>query len=167
MIKWARSENGFKLINRLQLRLPIVGELITKIELGRFCRTLELLLRSGVGLVRAIDVAIPTLNNTVIIQELSQCKDSLALGDSLSKSFEQCSHISSMMLNLIKVGEESGLLEETLHDIADTYEQESDEAIKTFTSILEPAMILFVGVTVGFVVIAMLLPIFQMDVFAS
>ncbi len=72
-----------------------------------------------------------------------------------------------MMISLVKIGEESGLLEETLHDVADTYEQETDEAVQTFTTVLEPVMILLVGAIVGMVIIAMLLPIFQMDLIAS
>jgi len=162
-MRWAQSSLGKRVLDGFKLKVPIVKTVILKVELGRFCRTLELLLKSGVSLLGAIRVAVRTLDNSFVKEEILKSSESLSSGESLADSFMKCRYASSMMINLIKVGEESGLLEETLHDIADTYEQEADEFIQTLMTILEPAMILAVGGVVGVVIIAMMLPIFQMD----
>ena len=167
LIRWMQSKKGKYIVDDLKLRIPIVKSLVLKVELGRFCRTLELLLGSGVSLLRAINVAAPTLGNELIRTEILKSCDGLSSGESLANSFAQCRYVTPMMISLVKIGEESGLLEETLHDVADTYEQETDEAVQTFTTVLEPVMILLVGAIVGMVIIAMLLPIFQMDLIAS
>ena len=166
-LRWTQSKKGKYIIDDLKLKIPVVNSLVLKVELGRFCRTLELLLGSGVSLLKAINVAAPTLGNELIKTEILKSCDGLSSGESLANSFAQCRHVTAMMISLIKIGEESGLLEETLRDIADTYEQEADEAVKIFTTVLEPVMILLVGAIVGMVIIAMLLPIFQMDLLAS
>ena len=164
--RWAQSKHGRAFLEAAVLRLPWAGPLILKAEFARFCRTLEMLTANGITLVRGIQIAIPTLDNQLVRQDLSKLKEGIEAGDSLSKSLQSCALVPPMMVHLIGVGEESGLLTETLHDIADTYEEEAAEAIKSFTAVLEPAMILLVGSIVGFIVIAMLLPIFSMDALA-
>ncbi len=166
-IRWAQSRNGKRMLDRMLLRMPLIGPFLLNVELARFCRTLEILIHSGVPLLKALHVAVPTLTNELIRQDFLKIKIGLEAGNSLSKSFQDCRFIPAMIVSLITVGEESGLLEDTLHDIADNYEQEVSDAVKVFTSILEPLMILVVGAIVGFIVIAMLLPIFQMDVLAQ
>jgi len=165
-IHWAQGEKGRKILDRLALRLPLLGPFLLNVELERFCRTLEILIHSGVPLLKALHVAVPTLTNEIVRQDFLRIRAGLEAGNSLAKSFQECQFIPPMVVNLITVGEESGLLEDTLGDIADSYGQEVSESIKTFTTILEPLMILVVGAIVGFIVIAMLLPIFQMDVLA-
>ncbi|HQL41155.1 MAG TPA: type II secretion system F family protein [Candidatus Omnitrophota bacterium] len=166
-IRWAQSRNDKRMLDRILLRMPLLGPFLLNVELARFCRTLEILIHSGVPLLKALQVAVPTLTNELIRQDFLRIKVGLEAGNSLSKSFQDCQFIPSMIVSLITVGEESGLLEDTLRDIADNYEQEVSDAVKAFTAILEPLMILIVGAIVGFIVIAMLLPIFQMDVLAQ
>jgi len=166
LIHWIKSKKGRSTLDRLKLRLPLLGPFLLKVEFARFCRTLEILTKNGISLLRGIQIAVPTLDNELIRQDLFSVKAELESGNSLSKSFQKCRFVPVIIVNLISVGEESGLLTETLGDIADSYEEETAEAVKSFTAILEPLMILAVGSIVGFIVIAMLLPIFQMDVLA-
>jgi type II secretory pathway component PulF len=123
-------------------------------------------LKSGIPIIKAIRIATPILNNELIRQEFVHCQKDLESGASIGNSLKTSALIPGMVADLITVGEEAGLLEEVLRDIADSYEQETNETIKTMTTLLEPAMILIVGLVVGFIVIAMLLPIFQIDVVA-
>ncbi|MDP8265938.1 MAG: type II secretion system F family protein [Candidatus Aceula meridiana] len=166
IIRWGQSTAGRRIIDDLKLRIPLIGALVKKVELARFCRTLELLLCSGIPLLRSLRVAVPIIGNAFMREDFSKCKDSLEAGESLAASFQSCRFIEPIVVQLVKVGEESGLLEDTLKDVADTYEQEVNDVMKIVTTILEPAMILIVGGVVGLVIMAMLLPIFQMDVLA-
>ena len=164
--KWADSKAGQLAISLLKLRLPLFGNIVLRAEMARFCRTLELLMRGGTPLIQSLDVAIPTLTNEMIKMDLKGCHEKLRGGAAFSQSLQNSRWIPAMTLDLISVGEESGLLEDTFRDIAENFEEEVDEALKAFTSLLEPVMILTVGLVVGFMVIAMLLPIFQMDIMA-
>lgn len=164
--RWTKTSAGQKALSQMLLKFPIFGDLILKSELARFSRTLSLLLKSGSSLNRALPVVIPILSNNVIKAHLWRCNEELTAGGSLGESIKQSSDLPSMMGHLIAVGEESGNMEESLSEIADGYEQETEEKIKMATSLLEPIMILTVGVVIGFIVFAILLPIFQIDVLA-
>lgn len=165
--KWLKTTNGRSAMSRFILRMPAIGEIILRMELARFCRTLVLLLKSGVNITKALEISIPLLSNDLIKEDLSQCKEDLLAGGSLGVSLQESRQIPQMMGHLIAVGEESGSLNEVLSEIAEEYEQDTDEKIKTMTSLFEPMMILAVGLIVGFLVFAMLLPIFQMDVLSK
>jgi type II secretory pathway component PulF len=165
--RFIQSERGRFWFSQLLLRLPVLGGLLLKVELARFCRTIVLLQRSNVSIIRALEISIPILGNALIKQHLLKCKEDLTLGGSFGESLKKYPEIPPMMAHLISVGEESGSLDEVLSDIADTYEQESDEIIKMMTTLLEPVMILCIGLIVGFIVFAMLLPIFQIDILVS
>jgi type II secretory pathway component PulF len=150
-------------LSRLKLRLPLFGNLISRAELARFSRTLELLIRNGIPILKAIEVAIPTVNNELIRQQLRKsCKD-LERGASFGKSLQKSALFPAFMSNLIIIGEESGQLDEALCEIANSYEKETEEAIKMMTTLLEPMIIFVMGAVVGFIVIAMLLPVFQIN----
>lgn len=164
--RWSKTDAGRASLSRLKLQLPLFGKFILKADLARFCRTLELLLKSGVSIIKGINIAIPTLSNELIKADLMCSKKDLETGISLGASLKKTGRVPLEMANLIVVGEESGMLEEALGDLADSFEQETNETIKTMTTLLEPVMILVVGSIVGFIVIAMLLPIFQMDILA-
>ncbi len=167
IIQWGKSTAGRLSLTRFQMRLPLFGDLLLKVEISRFCRTLELLLKSGVSLIRSLEIAIPTLNNKLIQDQLVKCQEDIKTGVSLGESLKKAILIPVMVHNLIMVGEESGNLDDTLKDIADSYDQDASEKIKTATTLIEPAMILIVGLVIGFMVMAMLLPIFQMDILAG
>jgi len=163
----AKSSAGLQhLANEIKLRAPLFGELFLKLELARFCRTMELLLASGVSITRSLKLSIPLVRHKVIQEDLIACQEDLIAGKSFGESLQKSSRIPEMFGQLISVGEESGSLTETMGDIAGSYEQDTDESIKHMTTLLEPLMIVLIGGIVGFIIFAMLLPIFQMDVFA-
>jgi general secretion pathway protein F len=148
----------------IQLNLPLFGNLVLKSELARFSRTLELLLRSGISILRSINVTIPVLDNEIIKSQLNASYKELEQGGSLGRSLKNSKVIPAFMTNLLIVGEETGKLDDALTEIAVSYERDTEEAIRMMASLLEPLMILVMGIVVGFIVVAMLLPIFEMNV---
>jgi general secretion pathway protein F len=152
-----------KFFSRLKLRLPLIGGFIHKSELARLSRTLEVLIRSGISILSAIEVAAPIVDNDVIRDDIEKSHKDLREGSSLGRSLESSKFIPEFMSSLIIVGEESGRLDEALAEVSSSYERETDEMVKLMTSLLEPIMILVMGLIVGFIVISMLLPIFQMN----
>lgn len=155
-----------KALDTFKLQLPFLGRFIKKSEMNNFSRTLSLLLTNGIPILRALEITIPTLANEVIKQELKRVSEGLKSGDALAHGLKETPYFFPYMVNMIAVGEESGRLDETLAEVASTYERELTESIKIFLSLLEPCIILIMGVLVGFIVMSMLLPIFQIDVTA-
>jgi type II secretory pathway component PulF len=146
-----------------KLRLPILGDFLLKAELARFCRTLELLAKSGISILEAIKIAAHVFDNGAIKEEIVCSCEKVEQGGSFGDSLQESKLLPLFMSNLIVVGEESGRLDESLAEVASSYERDTDEAIRVSTALLEPLMILTVGLVVGFIVIAMLLPIFQIN----
>jgi type II secretory pathway component PulF len=128
---------------------------------------MEILLKSGLPIVRSFQLAVPVIQNEVIRRQMVCCQDGLLSGTSFSKSLKEHVAVPEVMEYLIAVGEESGSLNDTLEDIADGYEQDIHEAIKITTTLLEPLLIVVVGGMIGFLVVAMLLPVFQLDMMAG
>ena len=162
----SKTETAKLFLSRVALSLPIFGNLVLKSELNRFCRTLELLLKSGIGLLRAIAVALPVVGNRIIKEQLKSSSQELEKGGSFGRSLKNSQVMPVFMTNLIIIGEESGKLTGALEEIASSYERDTEEAIKIMTNLLEPLMILGMGLIVGFIVVAMLLPIFEINVMA-
>ncbi len=158
-----RIKSHQKLISILKLRVPIFGPFLLKAEIARFSRTLELLLKSGITIIKAIELACPVVSNEVLKIELLSCLQKLKEGASFGKSLKKSKWFPTFMTNLIIIGEESGKLEEGLAEVATFYERETDEALRGLTALLEPVMILVMGLVVGFIVIAMLLPMFELN----
>jgi type II secretory pathway component PulF len=164
--QWDKSAEGRAFKSNLNLHAPLWGSFLLKVELTRFCRTLQLLLKSGVSILRAIQLSIPLINNDLIRAEFIKSQQSLAAGKSFGESIKQIGFIPPIMGHLIAVGEESGTIESTLLEVAEAFEQETGETLKLMTTFLEPLLIVVVGSIIGFIVLAMLLPIFQLDIFA-
>ena len=152
---------------QVKLSTPFLGDFLLKVELARFCRAFELLLKSGLPILRSLHLTIPIIGNPLIQNELEKCKEDLAAGKPLGESIKKARYLPPIMGHLIAVGEESGAIVATLHEVSEAFEQETEETIKIITVYLEPFMILAVGGVVGLIVIAMLLPIFQLDVFSN
>lgn len=151
----------------LALHIPVLSKFLSHNEFSRFCRTLEVMIRSGIPILKAIGISIPILDNEIIKSELARSAQELEQGASFGKSLKRSPGLfPSFMISLITVGEESGKLDEALAEVADVYERECDETIRVMTSLLEPLMILVMGLIVGFIVMAMLLPIFQINMMA-
>jgi type II secretory pathway component PulF len=162
----AKTERGKLSLSLFKLRLPILGKFLLKAELSRFCRTLELLIRNGVPILKAINVAIPVLENELIKKQLEHSYKELEQGSSFGGSLKNSKLFPLFFSNLIIVGEESGKLDEALAEVSSSYERDTDEAIKIMSNLLEPIMILVMGLIVGFIVAAMLLPIFEINIMA-
>ncbi|MDD5195855.1 MAG: type II secretion system F family protein [Candidatus Omnitrophica bacterium] len=149
--------------DRLKLKLPVIGEIIMKTEVGRFTRTLAILISSGIPVVSSLNIAGSIIENQILKREIKKFKDEITAGSSFSKCLATSKLFPDFVTNIISVGEEAGSLEKALLRIAGEYERDVDRSLKAFTRLLEPFIILVMGLIVGFIVLSMLLPIFQMN----
>lgn len=150
-------------LSAFKLKMPLFGDVIYKAELARFTRALEIGLASGIPITRALDIALPILKEVDISERLSRCSSSLESGDTLEASFRACEVFDDFVLSIIHVGEESGNLTGTLSEVADEFEQQATSKVDVMVTMLEPVMILIIAIIIGFIVIAVLLPIFNLD----
>jgi len=150
-------------LDSFKLKLPLIGSFIKKSAIARFARTLALLLASGIPLFQALAITIPTMENEVIKSDLELIHKGIIDGASFEQSMKRSLCFPRFMTNMLAVGEKGGNLEEVLLEVAVFYERETNRVIKVITSLLEPAMILVMGLIIGFIVFAMLLPIFQIN----
>ena len=161
--QFKKSAKGQYLWDEMKIRLPLLGPINRKMALARFGRTLGSLLQSGVPLLAALEIVRNIVNNLPIAQVIEKTADDIQEGKTLSAPLSQSRWFPSIMVQMITVGEQSGELEKMLNKIADIYEGEVESQIMAMTSMLEPFMILIMGVFVGFIVISILLPIFEMS----
>ncbi len=154
-------------IDRMAVKLPLLGNLVEKAETAKFLRSMELLYEHGIPLYQAVAVANKTVTNSVIRAEMDKVPARLEGGATLARSLEEVVYISKFVTHMVAVGEESGQLGTSVRETALFYEQETNQVMKIATSLLEPLMILGIGLVVGFIVIAMLLPIFEIHVLAQ
>jgi type IV pilus assembly protein PilC len=158
-----RTPQGTAAWDRAKLHLPMgVGEIIRKLAVARFSRTLGTLITSGVPILQALDITGQASGNTVIENAMTSVQTSVKEGQSITAPLEKASVFPAMVTQMIAVGEETGSLDAMLGKIADFYEDEVNASVKSLTSILEPIMMMGVGAIVGLVVISMYLPIFNM-----
>ncbi len=151
----------------MKLRIPVFGKFALKADLACFSRTLELLLKSGLPILRALQISVQVLDNEMIKARLIKSYRDLEQGISFGHSLKDSKLLPLFMINLISVGEESGNLAQALGEVADAYERDTDEMIRIMSSLLEPLMILVMGIIVGFIVVAMLLPVFEINIMAK
>jgi type IV pilus assembly protein PilC len=161
--KWKNSERGRMQWDRLKLKFPMkIGDIVQKVALARFSRTFSGLIAAGVPMLEAIDITGKTSGNKVVEKAMDEVRESVKKGGSLTQPMTQVPEAFPVMVTqMIGVGEETGALETMMSKVADFYEEQVEAAVKALTSILEPIMILFVGGIVGFIVIAMYLPMFK------
>ncbi|MGE4357227.1 MAG: type II secretion system F family protein [Candidatus Omnitrophota bacterium] len=159
----ANNPEGGIVFDRLKLKIPLFGELVKKSEIARFCRTLSTLLKNGVPILGALDTVIPVMGNKVIKKEIEKMYNEVRDGVSLSKAITNSVYFPPLVSNMIAVGEEGGMLESSLMKVAESFEREVERVVKVITSLIEPALILLMGTVVGFIVISMLLPIFELN----
>ncbi|HBI15205.1 MAG TPA: type II secretion system protein GspF [Desulfobulbaceae bacterium] len=157
------TARGRKIWDRLKLTAPLLGDLNTKLAAARFGRTLGSLLQSGVTLVNALKIVRNMFNNVMLADTIDNATEELEKGGSLSKVLQGSKWFLPMVVQMIAVGEQSGTLEKMLVKVADSYEKEVETRIKALTSLIEPFMILFMGVIMLFIVLSILLPIFEMN----
>jgi len=157
------TEKGRRFWDRLKISMPVIGTLNRKMAVARFGRTLGTLLESGVPLLTALEISKNVINNSHIADAVQQASDEVREGQSLSAPLAKSGLFPPIATEMIGVGEQSGNLEQMLYKIADAYEKEVASNVTTMTSMLEPVMILVMGLVVGFIVVSILLPIFEMN----
>ena len=160
--KYHGTVQGRMVIDKLLLKLPVVGDLIRKASVAKFTRTLGTLLASGVPLLDGMTICAKTSGNKVIEETLINARTSISGGKTIADPLAASGVFPKMVTHMIAVGESTGALDAMLGKIADFYEDEVDQAVASLTALLEPAMMVFLGVVIGFIVIAMYLPIFKM-----
>ena len=161
--RYRRGEKEKKILDKFKLKLPFIGDFLKKSVMIEFTRTLALLLASGIPLFCALKMTIPTLDNEIIKSELDLVYKDIVDGASFEQSMKRSFWFPDFMVNMLAVGEKGGNLEEVLLDVAAFYERETNRVIKVVTSLIEPVIILVLGLVIGFIVLAMLLPIFQIN----
>ena len=160
--KYYATEKGKLLIDKLLLKAPVFGPLIKKVAVAKFSRTLGTLINSGVPIIEALNVAAGTAGNKIVENTIKAVKASISEGRSIAQPLMESKVFPSMVVQMISVGETTGALDAMLNKIADFYDEEVDAAVDALTSMIEPFMIVFLGGTIGSIIIAMYLPIFKM-----
>lgn len=159
---WVRKERGRYQVDKIKLKLPILGDLMKKGAISRFTRTLGTLITSGVPILQALLIVRDTAGNEVIARAMVTVHNSIREGQSIAGPLGKSPVFPPMVVHMIAVGEETGALDTMLTKVSDTYDREVDITVNALTSVLEPILILGMGLVVGFIVISMYLPIFQM-----
>jgi len=160
--KYYGTPDGRMKIDRFLLRLPVMGDLIRKASVAKFTRTLGTLITSGVPILDGLSIVAKTAGNKVVEEAILGARQSISEGKTVAEPLAKSDVFPKMVTHMISVGESTGALDAMLGKIADFYDDEVDAAVAALTSLLEPAMMVFLGSLIGFIVIAMYLPIFQM-----
>lgn len=160
--KFYATERGRKLIDNLSLKTPIFGPLIRKVAVAKFTRTLGTMLSSGVAILDALDIVAKTAGNKTVERAIYDVRYGISEGRTMADPLQESGVFPSMVCQMISVGESTGALDAMLGKIADFYDDEVDQAVENLTAAIEPMMMVFLGVVIGGLVVAMYLPIFKM-----
>jgi type IV pilus assembly protein PilC len=160
--KYYATSDGKLKIDRLMLQMPVLGDVLRKSAVSRFTRTLGTLISSGVSILEGLEITAKTAGNRVIQDAIMESRASIAGGETISAPLKKSQVFPPMVISMIAVGEQTGGLDEMLTKIADFYDEEVDAAVSNLLAMMEPLMIVFLGVVVGGMVVAMYLPIFDM-----
>ena len=159
---WGRTKGGRLTIDRLKLNAPLIGPIVKKSVISRFCRTLGTLLQSGVPILEALAIVKNATGNEVVSNAIGTVHDSIREGESIAEPLAACGVFDDIVINMIDVGEETGELDKMLLKIADNYDAEVDAAVSALMSVMEPILIVGLGFTVGFIVVALFLPLISL-----
>jgi type IV pilus assembly protein PilC len=160
--QYYRTDKGRHVIDRIVLKLPVLGMIMRKIAVARFCRTLATLISSGVPILDGLDITAKTSGNAIVEDGIMKTRKSIERGETVSAPLKETGVFPAMVTQMIGVGEATGALDTMLAKIADFYEEEVDTAVAGLLTLMEPLMIAFLGIIVGGIVIAMYMPIFSM-----
>jgi general secretion pathway protein F len=160
-LRWKQTKSGRYRWDIIKLRLPFAGATLRMIAVARFTRTLGTLLASGVPVLTAMEIVKNILQNARLIEVIDEVRTNVREGESIAAPMKRSGEFDPIVTHMIAIGERSGQLEPMLHNIADSYSQQIDNRLRAFTSLLEPAMILAMGLVVGFIVFAILVPIMR------
>ncbi len=159
---YKKTKTGAYNMDKLLLQIPVFGVLARKAAVAKFARTLGTLIKSGVPIMDALETVGKTSGNLVVERAVFNARDSVREGKTLTQPLRESKVFPPMVTQMINVGEETGALDQMLNKIADFYESEVDAAVEGLTSIIEPILIVFLGVTIGFIVVAMFMPMFEL-----
>lgn len=160
---WYKTEKGNFVLDNLIIKAPVFGDLLKKVAVSKFTRTLGTLIKSGVPILQALDTVAKTSGNKVVEMAIMRARESIREGEKIADPLKASGIFPPMVIQMISVGEETGNLEIMLSKIADFYDSEVDTAVKAMTSLIEPIIICVMGVVIGSIVICMFLPIFKMS----
>ena len=161
-VKWKASHGGKQVWHRFVLKLPVLGQLVRTINVARFSRTLGTMLNAGVPMLRALDAAKQTMGNVILQAAVEEAKRAVTEGESLAGTLKKSGQFPPTMIHMIAVGERAGQLEQMLERVSLTYEAEIDMKLSRFIALLEPLMLLGMGIAVAFIVISILQPIMDL-----
>jgi type IV pilus assembly protein PilC len=162
-MRWKKTESGRKIWDRFKLKVPMkIGDTVHKVTIARFSRTLSTLVAAGVDIIKALEITGQTAGNWVIEEALGEVREKVHQGIPIAQPLIESPAFPPMVSQMVKIGEETGELEKMLSKVADFYEDEVDAAIQSLTSIIEPLMMIGVGLMVGVIIIAMYMPMFKM-----
>lgn len=161
-LRWKRSDKGADTWDSSLLKVPVLGDLLRKIAIARFSRTLGTLLQSGVPLLTAMEIVENVVANRVLTKVLTEARNAIREGDSIAGPLKRSGQFPPMVVHMIAIGERSGELENMLTNVSESYENQVDTRVAALTSLLEPLMIVFMGLVVGFLVAAILLPMMKL-----
>ncbi len=162
IVRFLKTEKGTRFVDRLILRLPVFGKLATMVSISRFTRTLGTLVGSGIPLLDALEIGEAVIGNTVFMDALKDVRVSVREGATLGQPLRDSGVFPPLVTRMISVGEQTGEMEEMFNKIADIYDLQVETTLSALTSLLEPIMILMIGVVMAFIVFAILLPIFDL-----
>ena len=160
--KFYATEKGQDMADDIVLKLPVFGELLRKVAVAKFTRTMGTMLASGVAILEALDIVAKTAGNRTVERAIYDVRSGIAEGRTMADPLAESGVFPAMVCQMISVGESTGALDAMLEKIADFYDEEVDQAVDNLTSLIEPFMLVFLGVTIGGLVVAMYLPIFKM-----
>jgi type IV pilus assembly protein PilC len=160
--QWRKTEKGLRAQDAFALKIPVMGSLIQRVAVAKFTRTLGTLLTSGVPILEGLIIVARTSGNKVVEEAIMVTRQAVSEGKTLAEPLSKAKVFPAMVVQMISVGEATGALDNMLNKIADFYDDEVDSAVGALTSMLEPMLMIFLGITVGFVIVAMYMPIFQM-----
>jgi type IV pilus assembly protein PilC len=165
--QFRKTEKGLTITDSIALKLPVAGSLIQRVSVAKFTRTLGTLMTSGVPILEGLLIVSRTAGNKVVEDAIVDTRQSVSEGKTLAEPLGRSKVFPPMVIQMIAVGEATGALDNMLNKIADFYDDEVDSAVAALTSLLEPMLMIFLGTTVGFVIVAMYMPIFQMGALAG
>lgn len=160
--KYYATDGGRKVVDELVLKVPVMGDLIRKVAVAKFTRTLGTMITSGVPIMDGLEIVAKTAGNKTIEAAIMKTRESISAGKTIAEPLGQSGVFPSMVVQMISVGEATGALDNMLNKIADFYDDEVDSAVEAMTALMEPALMAFLGVVVGGIIIAMYLPIFKL-----
>ncbi len=162
MREWHKTYRGRRILDRIQIAIPVIGGLLLKISIARFCRTLATLTSSGVPILDGLEITARTSGNAIVEDAIMSVRKSVEEGKTISAPLQETKVFPMMVCQMISVGEQTGALDQMLSKIADFYEDEVDTAVSGLMKLIEPLMITFLGVVIGVIVTAMYLPMFSL-----